>query len=184
MPPMLEFMFLQSGLERHSTFVDLGSGIGNAVVQAAFMIGCFSYGIEIREELADLAQIFVKEFKIRSAFVGVSPGRIELEKGDMYASARVVEVLKQADLVLLNNKLFDEMLTEDLKTLLLNMKSGGVLVCTKSLTLCGTTRRGTRSKRGSDEFTDKFESKTLMYNSEWVSWSDKLGDYYWLTKVG
>ncbi|KAJ3710322.1 S-adenosyl-L-methionine-dependent methyltransferase [Lentinula raphanica] len=139
---MLEFIFAGTRLAKHSTFVDLGSGIGNTLVEAAFKIGCFAYGIEIRKEVADLGQLFIQEFKMRSSFVGVTPGEIEFENGDMCASARAVEVLKQADVVLVNNKLFGG-----------ECKVGSVVICTQSLTLCGTTRSGACRGRGGDVST-------------------------------
>ncbi|KAJ3967666.1 histone methylation protein DOT1-domain-containing protein [Lentinula raphanica] len=181
--PMLEFIFAGTRLAKHSTFVDLGSGIGNTLVEAAFKIGCFAYGIEIRKEVADLGQLFIQEFKMRSSFVGVTPGEIEFENGDMCASTRAVEVLKQADVVLVNNKLFGGELTEKLKTLLLNMRVGSVVICTQSLTLCGTTRSGACRGRGGDDFIDKFNSETMRYEENWVSWTGSAGEYFWLTKV-
>ncbi|KAJ3767160.1 histone methylation protein DOT1-domain-containing protein [Lentinula raphanica] len=181
--PMLEFIFAGTRLAKHSTFVDLGSGIGNTLVEAAFKIGCFAYGIEIRKEVADLGQLFIQEFKMRSSFVGVTPGEIEFENGDMCASARAVEVLKQADVVLVNNKLFGGELTEKLKTLLLNMRVGSVVICTQSLTLCGTTRSGACRGRGGDDFIDKFRSETMRYEENWVSWTGSAGEYFWLTKL-
>lgn len=39
---------------------------------------------------------------------GFSMGDVELEKGDMLKSRRVTELIKKADVVLINNKVFNQ----------------------------------------------------------------------------
>ena len=48
-------------------FVDLGSGVGNCVLQAALEVGCESCGCEMMDKACNLAELQEEEFKARSA---------------------------------------------------------------------------------------------------------------------
>lgn len=81
------------------TFVDLGSGVGNCLVQAALATGCRAFGIELQDTPAELADLQIKEVKNRARMYGVSMGECKSKKGDMLADAETVEYLRQADVV-------------------------------------------------------------------------------------
>ena len=66
MPILLTRMFKQAGLKQSSVFVDLGSGVGNAVLQAALQFGCESWGAEISKHAADLGDAQAHEMKARA----------------------------------------------------------------------------------------------------------------------
>ena len=89
-------------------FLDLGCGVGNVVAQASLQTGCRSYGIECMETPARIASRMLPQFKARCRMWGVNVGEIELEHGDMLKSKRVDELIPQADVVLVNNKVFDD----------------------------------------------------------------------------
>jgi [histone H3]-lysine79 N-trimethyltransferase len=91
-----------TGLGPSSTFVDLGSGVGNVLVQLALQTGCSAYGCEMMETPASLADAQIEEAKARWAMWGLDGGRAEAWKGDFCASERVGEVLRKADVVLVN----------------------------------------------------------------------------------
>ncbi len=46
-------------------FLDMGSGIGNVVLQIAAQCLCESWGVEIMEKTATMANEFAKEFESR-----------------------------------------------------------------------------------------------------------------------
>jgi H3 lysine-79-specific histone-lysine N-methyltransferase len=96
------------GLGPGKLFLDLGSGVANVVLQAALETGCRAFGIEINRPPARLARSHVTQFEIRCKMWGVAPGPVELEEGDMLNSRRLDELLPQADVVLVNNKVFQE----------------------------------------------------------------------------
>jgi H3 lysine-79-specific histone-lysine N-methyltransferase len=89
-------------------FLDLGSGVGNVVLQAALESGCSAFGIEIGARPAAIARGFLDQFERRCKMWGVRAGDVELAEGNMLESARVDELLPLADVVLVNNKVFLE----------------------------------------------------------------------------
>lgn len=97
-----------TGLHSECLFLDLGSGVGNVVLQAALQTGCSAYGIEEREDTAGLAKEQLEQLQLRCRMWGVSMGKVELEKGDMTKSRRVDELMSKADVVLVNNYVFSE----------------------------------------------------------------------------
>jgi [histone H3]-lysine79 N-trimethyltransferase len=104
LPPLLSEIFSVTGLGPDSLFMDLGSGVGNAVLQASMLTGCTSYGIEIGKMPAQLARAQLEQMKKRCRMWGFSMGDVELEEGDMLKSERVPDMMKKADVVLINNK--------------------------------------------------------------------------------
>jgi [histone H3]-lysine79 N-trimethyltransferase len=106
LPPLLSEIFSVTGLGPDSLFMDLGSGVGNAVLQASMLTGCRSYGIEIGKMPAELARAQLEQMKKRCRMWSFSMGEVELEEGDMLKSERVPEMMKKADVVLINNKVF------------------------------------------------------------------------------
>ena len=108
MPPFVHEIIQITGLNQDSLFIDLGSGVANVVVQASLQSGCTSYGIELMPHPARVAKDVVEQMKIRCRMWGVKIGEIELEEGDMLESRRVDELVSKADVVLVDNKVFEE----------------------------------------------------------------------------
>ncbi|KIK66056.1 hypothetical protein GYMLUDRAFT_1028003, partial [Collybiopsis luxurians FD-317 M1] len=84
--------------------MDLSSGVGNVVVQVVLQMGYRAYGIE----LLSVVKESVEQFKVRCRMLGVKCGKIEVEEGDILESKRVAELLPQTDVVLVDNKVFEE----------------------------------------------------------------------------
>jgi H3 lysine-79-specific histone-lysine N-methyltransferase len=108
MPSFTSDIIVAAGLSPSSLFMDLGSGVGNVVVQASLQSGCRSFGVENMPVPAAIAQEQLEEIQRRCRMWGVSMGEVELEHGDMLQSTRVSELMRQADVVLINNKIFKE----------------------------------------------------------------------------
>ena len=108
MPSLAHEMITITNLGEDSLFLDLGSGVGNVVVQASLQAGCKSYGIELMHHPARVARDMVDQMKIRCRMWGVRIGEMELEEGDMLKSKRVDELISKADVVLVDNKVFEE----------------------------------------------------------------------------
>lgn len=108
MPTFVTDVFRATGLTENSLFLDLGSGVGNVVLQASLETGCRSYGIELMPGPAELAKSQLEQFKMRCKMWGVRMGDVELEKGNMLESRRVDQLVREADVVLVNNKVFLE----------------------------------------------------------------------------
>lgn len=108
LPPFVKEIIKTTGITSKTLFMDLGSGVGNVLIQTSLATGCRSYGIELLPAPAKLARSQLEQFKLRCKMWGLQAGDIELEEGDMLESKRTDELIKQADVVLVNNKVFQE----------------------------------------------------------------------------
>ena len=108
MPSFTSDIIAATGLNSSSLLMDLGSGVGNVLLQASLQTGCRSYGIELLEGPANVALQQWKQFQKRCRMWGVRTGDVELEEGDMLRSKRVSELMGEADVVLVNNKVFQQ----------------------------------------------------------------------------
>lgn len=108
MPSFTSDIIAATGLNSSSLLMDLGSGVGNVLLQASLQTGCRSYGIELLEGPANVAREQWKQFQKRCRMWGVRTGEVELEEGDMLKSKRVSELMGEADVVLVNNKVFQQ----------------------------------------------------------------------------
>lgn len=79
MPTFVTDVFRATGLTENSLFLDLGSGVGNVVLQASLETGCRSYGIELMPGPAELAKSQLEQFKMRCKMWGVRMGDVEIE---------------------------------------------------------------------------------------------------------
>lgn len=144
LPPFVTEIIKTTGINSNTIFVDLGSGVGNVLLQASLATGCRSYGIELMPTPAKLANQQLEQFRIRCRMWGLDMGDVELEEGDMLESPRTNELLKQADVVLVNNKVFKEprkspsaadglfaycvAVNEALRSKFLDLKDGAIVV--------------------------------------------------------
>jgi H3 lysine-79-specific histone-lysine N-methyltransferase len=94
------------GLKPGMTFFDLGSGIGNVVIQAALVSGCSSYGIEIVDVTNTVAQDVSKVFLERCRLWGLEAGPHALYHGDFRDHETVRKHIANADVILANNFVF------------------------------------------------------------------------------
>ncbi|KAJ3774821.1 DOT1-domain-containing protein [Lentinula raphanica] len=178
LPSLVHEILSLTKLNQDSLFMDLGSGVGNVVIQAALQTGCRSYGIELVEGPAQVANEMAEQFKARCRMWGVSCGEIELEKGDMLESARVAELLPKADVVLVDNKVFEEKLNEALRPKFLDLKEGAIVISLKPFvsSLNGLNARVT--ERNVDDISAIFDVTERPYYPGSVSWGNNGGSYY------
>lgn len=159
-------------------FVDLGSGVGNVVLQAALEVGCESWGCEMMENACELAELQEKEFKARCRLWGLAIGEIHLERGDFLNNAATLKILQKADVVLVNNQAFTPELNDRLTSHFLDLKEGCKVVSLKSFVPSGhkITSRNLNSAYNVLEVVEK------RYYSACVSWTDAPGSYFVSTK--
>lgn len=108
LPPFVTEIIKTTGINQNTLLLDLGSGVGNVCLHASLATGCRSYGIELMPAPAKLARSQHEQFQSRCRMWGLQMGEVELEEGNMLESRRTDELLKQADVVLVNNKVFKE----------------------------------------------------------------------------
>ncbi len=165
-------------LKSSQIFVDLGSGVGNVVLQAALEIGCESWGCEMMENACDLAELQEKEFRARCRLWGLSPGSVHLERGDFLENVKIGNILPKADVVLVNNQAFTPALNESLSSLFLDLKEGCQIVSLKSFAP-SEHKITQRTLYNTCNVLDVVEKR---YYSACVSWTDAPGTYYISTK--
>lgn len=195
-PAFVDDIIVRTRLNSKSLFLDLGSGVGNVVLQAALQTGCKAFGIEQRTDAAQIADDQLEQIKLRCRMWGVSMGEVELVQGDMITNDRVVELMSQADVVLVNNYVFSEEckhlrfflclvlrlicsvsypVNAALRPKFLDLKEGAYVV---SLKPYATSKSHLLTRRNFDEFSAIFDVHPVPYHSGTVSWSSGNGTYY------
>ncbi|KAG8220237.1 histone-lysine N-methyltransferase [Butyriboletus roseoflavus] len=174
MPGFTSDIIAATGLNSSSLLMDLGSGVGNVLLQASLQTGCRSYGIELLEGPADVARQHWKQFQKRCRMWGVRTGDVELEQGDMLRSKRASELLGEADVVLVNNKVFQQSLNEALRAKFLDLKEGAIVVSLKPF----VSPNARVTERNVDDICAIFDVVERPYRSGSVSWGSGGGTYY------
>ncbi|KAJ7171729.1 histone-lysine N-methyltransferase [Mycena crocata] len=179
MPSLVHEIIQLTKLKEDSLFLDLGSGVGNVVVQASLQTGCRSYGIELNPKPAKVAKDMAANFKVRCRMWGVKVGDIELEEGDMLLSPRVNELISQADVLLVDNKVFEQSLNEQLRPKFLDLKEGAYVVSLAPF-VPSLNARVTERNVGDlvDDISAIFDVSERPYHSGSVSWGNSGGTYY------
>ena len=167
-----------TNMKSDQIFIDLGSGVGNCVLQAALEVGCESWGCEMMEKACVLADLQAKEFAARCRLWGMSCGSIHLERGDFLKNEAIRKILPKADVVLVNNQAFTPTLNEDLTNLFLDLKEGAKVVSLKSFKPEGHTNEALTA----GAIYNILDVVKKEYHSEHVSWTDARGNYYVSTK--
>jgi H3 lysine-79-specific histone-lysine N-methyltransferase len=170
----------QLKMKSDQVFVDLGSGVGNVVLQAALEIGCESWGCEMMKNACDMARKQKKEFRARTILWGVQTGRVHLEDGDFTTNTPVLEALKRADVVLVNNKAFTSKLNDHLISIFLDLKPGCKVVSLKSFV--SVNSESDNSYNSNDVGSSIFHNEEHWYPEGFVSWTNAGGPYYIATK--
>ncbi|KAF8624900.1 hypothetical protein AX15_005768 [Amanita polypyramis BW_CC] len=175
MPSLVYEIAQITGLSDESLFLDLGSGVGNVVVQASLQTGCKSFGIELMPAPARIAREMVEQMQIRCRMWGIGMGEVELEEGNMLTSKRVDELIPQADVILVDNKVFEESLNEALRPKFLDLKEGAIVV---SLAPFVSSLNARVTERNVDDISAIFDVTERPYHSGMVSWGINGGSYY------
>lgn len=174
LPRFCSDIFHKTQLNHEMTFVDLGSGVGNVVLQAALEVGCESWGIEMMPNPAQLGELQEKEFPERARLWGINAGKVKLLHGDFTDSSEISKVLKRADVVLVNNQAFTPALNDILLTMFLDLKDGCQIVSLKPFVPDGHKM----STRNVDSVVNLFVQKKYEYFSDNVSWGAAEGNWY------
>jgi len=164
----------ETKLKSDQVFVDLGSGVGNVVLQVALEVGCESWGCEMMEVACDLAEAQEREFAVRCRLWGIKPGKVNLERGDFRENPDIEKALRRADVVLVNNEVFSETLNERLIRMFLDLKDGCRIVSLKSFVPPGYKR----TIRNKDNPINILRNSRKEYSKNSVSWKDEGGSYF------
>ncbi|KAJ4990908.1 Histone-lysine N-methyltransferase, H3 lysine-79 specific [Stagonosporopsis vannaccii] len=178
LPIFVHRIFAQTGLNSTHTFVDLGSGVGNVVLQSALQTGATSWGIEIMDLAASLASKQASELRARARLWNLSLGTMNLLHGSFLDTPAIDAVLAHADVVLVNNKVFGEALNNALLQKFLDLKLGARVVSLESFG--AGLSKGVRSEQS---IAGLFDEERFESGSDCVSWAGESVEYFIATKV-
>lgn len=167
-------MIDQIEITSDDVFIDLGSGVGQVVLQMAAATPCkICLGIERAEVPSRYAESMNKNFRTWMQWYGKKYGEYKLIKGD-FLTEEHREKINQASIVFVNNFAFGPSVDHQLKERFADLKDGARIVSSKSF--CPLNFR----------ITDRNLSDigTIMHVSEMsplrgsVSWTGKPVSYY------
>ncbi|XP_066192383.1 histone-lysine N-methyltransferase, H3 lysine-79 specific isoform X3 [Sylvia atricapilla] len=112
-------------------FVDLGSGVGQVVLQVAAATNCkHHYGVEKADIPAKYAETMDREFRKWMKWYGKKHAEYTLERGD-FLSEEWRERIANTSVIFVNNFAFGPEVDHQLKERFANMKEGGRIVSSK-----------------------------------------------------
>ncbi|KAJ4356628.1 Nucleosomal histone H3-Lys79 methylase [Didymosphaeria variabile] len=179
LPPFVHAIFQQTGLNSRSVFVDLGSGVGNVVLQSALQTGAESHGIEIMDTPAEYATDQANELRLRSKLWNINLGPITLLHGDFLESPQIDDLLRRVDVVLVNNKVFPSKLNNQLLDKFLDLRLGCKVVSLASFG-GGGNKQGVRNE---NSIANLFDEERYDSGTGSVSWASESVEYFIMTKV-
>ncbi|XP_041086645.1 histone-lysine N-methyltransferase, H3 lysine-79 specific-like isoform X2 [Polyodon spathula] len=113
------------------TFVDLGSGVGQVVLQVAAATNCkHYYGVEKADIPSKYAEAMDWQFMKWMKWYGKKHGKYSLERGD-FLSEEWKERIANTSVIFVNNFAFGPEVDHQLKERFANMKEGGKIVSSK-----------------------------------------------------
>ncbi|KAF2733608.1 DOT1-domain-containing protein [Polyplosphaeria fusca] len=178
LPDFCHTIFNKTGLNSSHVFVDLGSGVGNVVLQSALQTGAESWGIEIMPRACKYAAQQADELKVRSRLWNIALGPVKLLSGDFLESPDVDKLLPRADVILVNNKVFGEAVNGRLLDKFLDLKLG----C-KVVSLASFGGSGKQSIRNEQSIANLFDEERFDSGANSVSWADASVEYCIATKA-
>ncbi|KIK58651.1 hypothetical protein GYMLUDRAFT_60668 [Collybiopsis luxurians FD-317 M1] len=175
-PCFLQRIFEEAELTSASYIVDMGSGVGDVVVQASLYAGCSAFGIELHPDLMKLAEGLLSHIQQLGQLSSIPIGGMEIIQRNMLTDATAKYHIEHADLIVCNNQCLDAQ----------GKKSATV----KNFDPC---QEGCDYSISEDTFyflspkwrawvADLFSTKKQVFQSGDVSWSNNGKDYYWQVK--
>jgi H3 lysine-79-specific histone-lysine N-methyltransferase len=90
----------QTDLKPGKSFIDLGCGVGNCLIQASLAAGCDSFGVEMQKAPSVLGDLQVAEAQKRWKLFGLTGGMVEAKQADFLKDPELPARLAKADVVL------------------------------------------------------------------------------------
>ncbi|KAG9128237.1 Nucleosomal histone H3-Lys79 methylase [Ceratobasidium sp. 392] len=174
MQPFISEVVHRSNLGPGKIFVDLGSGVAHTLMQASLQSGCTSYGIELSPPAASIAKDHEREFNLRLEMWDLCCSDFKYIEGDMLDSKEVIEWISKADVILVNNFVFEELLNERLTCLFLDARDGTQIISLK----CFLDRGFKITERTISSPQAILRVEERDWTAGAVSWSNTTGTYY------
>ena len=143
-------------------FIDLGSGVGQVVLQVAALTECeMTFGIEKASTPANYAKDLEKWFRFWMKFYGKKYSKFKLSHGDFLEKQHRLEVL-QSTIVFVNNFAFGPEVDQNLKDIFADLNDGARIFSSKSF--CALNFRIT-DRNLSGKWTKLFLCQIVMCSS-------------------
>ncbi|KAL6950045.1 hypothetical protein ACO0QE_000715 [Hanseniaspora vineae] len=178
MPSLLSKSYKQCNMSNESVFMDLGSGVGNCVLQAALEYNCkLSYGIEIMEEPSKLTELQVTQTTLYSKLFGINLGKLDFSLQESFVgNPKTIEYMRKCDVLLINNFIFDSALNLEIEKLIQNCKVGCKIITLKTLRPYGFVIDGDDKL---SNILSRLKISKYKLPSDSVSWTHRgCGDYF------
>lgn len=161
-------------ISEEDVFIDLGSGVGNVVLQVAAATSCkLAYGIEKADVPAKYSKVMRLEYERWMKWYGKEYSKYLLEHGD-FLSDIMKEKIASANIIFVNNFAFGPRVDHQLKERFANMKEGAKIVSSKAF--CPLNFRITdRNLSDIGSIMDVVELSPLRGS---VSWTGKPVSYF------
>lgn len=160
-------------LTENDVFLDLGSGVGQVVLQVASLVGCKCYGIEKAEIPAKYSEEMDRQFVKWMDFYGKSYGDYELLKGD-FLDPKFDDIFNSATVIFCNNFAFGPALNHQLKMKFQNLRDGVKIISSREF--CPLNFRLT--ERNLSDIGAMMRVAELSPLKGSVSWTGKPVSYY------
>lgn len=176
LPKFLSEVYKKCSMNKGTIFMDLGSGVGNCVLQAALEYKCkLSFGCEIMDDASELAELQYRELVARCKLYGLELGTVEYSlRRSFVNNPRVDQLLKECDILLVNNFLFDSTLDIEVSKILQNAKAGCQIITLKDLRSPGYKL----NTIDLDHIFNRLHVQKYDLEPESVSWTSSGGVYY------
>ncbi|GAV30327.1 hypothetical protein PMKS-003838 [Pichia membranifaciens] len=179
MPSFLTTVYAKCNLDHNCCFIDLGSGVGNCVIQAALEYGCESHGVEIVENASRLGDLQAEEFELRCRVFGLKPGSVNLFSQQSFVNNPPVKnVVDKCKVILVNNYLFDNPLNKKVIELFQDLKVGTKIISLKPIV--PATHKINWDNCSS--ILNRLKTSKFIYAENSVSWTSN-GGFYYITEV-
>lgn len=176
LPRFLSKVYSQCQLGPNHIFMDLGSGVGNCVVQAALEYQCkLSFGCEIMPNASDLTEAQYLELQQRCKLFGLKLKPIEFSlRKSFIDNERVDELIPQCDVILINNFIFNAEMNKKVERIIQNLKAGCKIITLKNLRPFGYTI----DFDNVDNILNRLRVERFDLEEDSVSWTHTGGEYY------
>ncbi|XP_055330916.1 histone-lysine N-methyltransferase, H3 lysine-79 specific-like [Paramacrobiotus metropolitanus] len=126
-------MIDEMNIGENDMFLDLGSGVGNVIIQVAALCHCKKLvGIEIVEARAKFAEKIDREFRSLMAWMGKAYGEYELFHGD-FLEKKYRDLILASNVIFCNNYAFTPKLNLQLKVIFGELPEKVRILVSKSL---------------------------------------------------
>lgn len=176
LPNFLSNVYGQCKLDSGDVFMDLGSGVGNCVIQAGLEYGCkLSLGCEIMPAASDLTEVQTKELNERCKLMGIKVPDIEFSLRESFVdNPRINELISKCDVLLVNNFLFDSDLNKEVEKILQHAKVGCKIISLKNVRSFGYTI----NFYDIGNVLNRLNIEKFQFGENSVSWTHTGGEYY------